>query len=469
MLLMIMPILGLSNLTHRALHRSPLHNEVLDETIQKRGYQWRSCFRRNFTRELVHSTYPFSVKDAEDHLPFSLDRSVFLEVRADAALFRNVQKFVSNLVTGVRRSCWTEGVNAYDEDGELQELYMKNRPRPLPVAEIGLGWHTANFCYNGSSVEIVVLKQRIGKVIANYDGPLFFTSIVLFVEGSDPTPLLKLCEEATPRYRSEDDVEIYRFQMMECGNGYWNLESQRKPRSIDSVIVDEVMKKPLLDDLYWFVSNETRAFYTKHGIPYHRCYLFHGTPGTGKTSLIYALAGELKRKVCFTQLDHTITAKTFRKMMQSLPSKAMVVLEDVDALFTNNRTADTSGVSFSGFLNSLDGLGAPNDVMIFLTSNHPERLDPAVMRPGRIDIKVAFKAPSRDVAAEYFLTFYPGAQAAAADFSAVIGGRLAERKISMAQLQHFFLACHRLGLGPEAAVEHLKDFMFEEVHAPKDE
>merc|ERR1712110_1264112 len=97
-----------------------------------------------------------------------------------------------------------------------------------------------------------------------------------------------------------------------------------------------------------------------------------------------------------------------------------------------------------------------------LTTNHPDRLDPAVMRPGRIDMKMAFKTPSREVASKYFLTFYPGADAAAVSFGTAVGSRIAQRKISMAQLQHFFLACHRLEFGAEKAAAHIKDFAFEE-------
>jgi chaperone BCS1 len=149
----------------------------------------------------------------------------------------------------------------------------------------------------------------------------------------------------------------------------------------------------------------------------------------------------------------------------------MVVLEDVDALFTHHREADYnwSSLSFSGFLNSLDGLGAPDDVVIFMTSNHPERLDPAIMRPGRIDMKVEFKPPDRDVATRYFLTFYPDAKSAAATFGASIGDRIAGRKISMAQLQHFFLACHRMQMGPDRAAQHIKEFSFEEIGSHSDD
>eukprot|EP00933_Yihiella_yeosuensis_P036739 TRINITY_DN30521_c0_g1_i1.p1 TRINITY_DN30521_c0_g1~~TRINITY_DN30521_c0_g1_i1.p1 ORF type:complete len:175 (-),score=27.16 TRINITY_DN30521_c0_g1_i1:52-576(-) len=163
-------------------------------------------------------------------------------------------------------------------------------------------------------------------------------------------------------------------------------------------------------------------------------------------------------------MDKHITDDTFRKAMSGLPTNAMVVLEDVDSLFTNHREADhaTSSLSFSGFLNCLDGLGAPDDVVICLTTNYPDKLDPAIMRPGRIDLKVEFKKPNKEVAIKYFLTFYPGSDEDAANFGTAVGNRIAERKVSMAQLQHYFLACHRQGFDSKQAAGHIKDFVFDE-------
>merc|ERR1712232_1398664 len=241
--------------------------------------------------------------------------------------------------------------------------------------------------------------------------------------GSAQEPLLKLCQAATEdaTKQKENRVSLWRF---DTKHHFWIRNARRLSRSLESVVLDEAVKKPLMDDIEWFVKEETRAFYATHGIPYHRCYLFHGEPGTGKTSFIYALAGYLERNLCFIQMDRNMTDDSFRSAMSALPALAMVVLEDVDALFTNHREADhnLSSLSFSGFLNALDGLGAPDDVIIFMTTNHPERLEPAVMRPGRIDMKVAFKSPSQEIARQYFLTFYPGAEAAAAEFGTAVGG-----------------------------------------------
>jgi len=340
----------------------------------------------------------------------------------------------------------------------------------MPTADVGLGWHSFTFSHDGAEVPITVLLQRIGLPVGTGCHADFFSSLVLFVEGSDTEPLLKLCQEATQEAteQKENQVSLWRYDTHGC---FWMPVSRRWARSVDSIVLEESMRQPLMDDLDWFVKCETQAFYAKHGIPYHRCYLFHGQPGTGKTSFIYALAGHLERNLCFIQMDKWMTDDTFRKAMSQLPPLAMVVLEDVDALFTHHREADYnwSSLSFSGFLNSLDGLGAPDDVVIFMTSNHPERLDPAIMRPGRIDMKVEFKTPDRDVATRYFLTFYPDAKSAAATFGVSIGDRIAGRKISMAQLQHFFLACHRMQMGPDRAADYIKEFKFEEIKSHSDD
>ena len=54
---------------------------------------------------------------------------------------------------------------------------------------------------------------------------------------------------------------------------------------------------PLLEDLQLFLGKDAHKFYRKHGVPYRRSYLFYGVPGTGKTSLIQALAGKLGRSI----------------------------------------------------------------------------------------------------------------------------------------------------------------------------
>lgn len=439
----------------------------------------------NGRQELLQSTCPFSLKEAVENVSFDVNKATWLEIHCnDEPLFSYTSRFVSKHVkdagsirADAAKGGFGKGRCGLGDDDELDEVLVmvkglgkgrsggvggrkRKREVQMPTAAIGLGWHTFDFTYDEKTVKITALLQRLGEPVG--EGPSFFCSIILFVEGNDQTPLLKLCQAAmeAATKQKHNRVSLWRFDTQHL---FWMTISRRLARSLDSVVMEEVVKQPLLDDVEWFIKDETRAFYAKHGIPYHRCYLFHGEPGTGKTSFIYALAGHLERNLCFVQMDKCMTDDTFRSAMSQLPRCAMVVLEDVDSLFTHHRESDAtkSSLSFSGFLNCLDGLGAPDDVVICLTTNHPERLDPAVMRPGRIDLKVGFKKPNREVASKYFLTFYPGAEEQAAIFGKEVGGRISERKVSMAQLQHFFLACHRHEYGAEKTSEYIKEFTFD--------
>jgi len=432
--------------------------------------------------EPLRSSCPFLEQEARLHLPYDISNAVYLEVQSnEEPLFSYMLRYVSKSVQDAKsiRADMGKGRGLGADDDEIDDLLVmvkgkgkvggasrkRRREVQMPSGNIGLGWHSFDFQWDeGKTCKVTVVLQRIGHPTG--DGPSFFSSLVLFVEGTDQMPLLKLCQKAADNETKQkaNRVSLWRF---DTKYHFWSRISRRMARSLDSIVLEEGVKRPLLDDLEWFLKDETRTFYAKHGIPYHRCYLLHGEPGTGKTSFMNSVAGHIQRNLCFIQMDKHMTDDTFRNAMTQLPALSMVVLEDVDALFTNHREADhnNSSLSFSGFLNCLDGLGAPDDVVIFMTTNHPDKLDPAVMRPGRIDLKAEFKKPNKDVASKYFLTFYPGAEDAAASFGTSVGGRISERKVSMAQLQHFFLACHRQGFDAAKAAEYISDFLFDEPRA----
>lgn len=442
-------------------------------SIRCRGYASRVSMLATDGCEPLRMSCPFSQTEAIANLPFRLDNSVYLEVQSDDRIFGCVQSFVSKAIKGARSIHADFTKSPYDDDddeGDHVPVPFRLRKHAsrrelettvqIPDALIGLGWHSFNFSYGEQSLKIIALLQHIGQ--RPFQGDLL-SSLVLFVEGFDQTPLLKLCQEAVQAARQlkKNRVTMWGYDVQ---FSQWKPINNRPARSLDSIVLEEGAKKLLLGDVEWFIKDETQNFYFQHGIPYHRCYLFFGEPGTGKTSFAYSLAGHLKRHLCFLQMDRGMTDGSFRMAMASLPAMSMLVLEDVDALFTLDRGTDQqkSSLSFSGFLNCLDGNGAPDDVVICMTTNYPDRLDPAVLRPGRIDVKVEFKKPGEDVAMKYFLTFYPDAVDDAAAFGRAVGSRLAEHKVSMAQLQHFFLACNRQKLLPAEAALRIVDFDFAE-------
>ena len=123
-----------------------------------------------------------------------------------------------------------------------------------------------------------------------------------------------------------------------------------------------------------------------------RCRYFH-SKGCGKTTFVQVLASQLKLDICILNLNNKdLTDNTFASYLREAPEKALILLEDVDAIFTRRSPTTGNGsesVSFSGLLNALDGVAAQEGRIFFMTTNHIEQLDPALIRPGRCDIKVS--------------------------------------------------------------------------------
>merc|ERR1719336_1829101 len=124
-----------------------------------------------------------------------------------------------------------------------------------------------------------------------------------------------------------------------------------------SVILPEGLIGKIHRDMAEFLSPETATWYETFGIPYKRSYLFHGVPGSGKTSLITALAGKLMRNVCFLSAHHPeFSDDAMKKAMEQLPKNAFLIMEDIDSLFNQRKSMNNkSALTFTGLLNCLDG------------------------------------------------------------------------------------------------------------------
>lgn len=146
----------------------------------------------------------------------------------------------------------------------------------------------------------------------------------------------------------------------------------------------------LCDDIQKFQNSE--EWYQKRGIPYRRGYLLYGPPGTGKTSFTLAVAGALKLNICYLNLSSgRLDDDDLNDVLSSAPDNSIILLEDIDAIFVQRESVTQGhqrGVSFSGLLNALDGVRSQEGSILFMTTNHREKLDPALLRPGRCDVHV---------------------------------------------------------------------------------
>ena len=173
----------------------------------------------------------------------------------------------------------------------------------------------------------------------------------------------------------------------------WAPAAWQPNAPLASLILADSMLEETLEDLRDFYRSST--WYAERGIPYRRGYLLHGPPGTGKTTLVLALAGELKLPVATLNLSNRLlTDESLRALVDSLPAAVLLLVEDIDCAFKDWRTtAAASGVTLSGLLNALDGVSSRNGRVLFLTTNHPERLDPALLRPGASIARSSWDSP----------------------------------------------------------------------------
>ena len=166
----------------------------------------------------------------------------------------------------------------------------------------------------------------------------------------------------------------------------------KRRRPFDSVVLEEGLADKIVHDVQEFL--HARTWYLDRGIPYRRGYLLHGPPGTGKTSFVQALAGKLDFNIAMLSLSQRgLTDDLLNQLLLNIPARTIVLLEDADAAFSNRRQRDTDGysganVTYSGLLNALDGVASAEERIIFMTTNHIDRLDDALVRPGRVDMTV---------------------------------------------------------------------------------
>lgn len=217
---------------------------------------------------------------------------------------------------------------------------------------------------------------------------------------------------------------------------YWDNAGDIPRRSMDTVVVDDNRVQRVLDDMRWFYS--ASDWYAERGVPWRRGYLFHGPPGTGKSSLIRALASELSLDIANLDVGKAaLSDDDLREAMMCTPQRSLIAIEDVDAVFMQRSVGEKrSGVSFSGLLNAIDGVAAQEGRALIMTTNHKDRLDPALIRPGRADVHTELGLVNSATAKLLFDRFFPNEALLATQFQT----RLGSQKTSPAEIQGWLLA-----------------------------
>ncbi|KAM7524127.1 hypothetical protein LguiA_014029 [Lonicera macranthoides] len=175
--------------------------------------------------------------------------------------------------------------------------------------------------------------------------------------------------------------------------GVWGSIDLEHPANFETLAMDPEMKKMIIDDLDRFVRR--KDYYKKVGKAWKRGYLLYGPPGTGKSSMIAAMANYLKFDIYDLELTSLYSNSELRRILLSTTNKSIIVIEDIDCSKEmqdrdlGNGSPD-SKLTLSGLLNFIDGLWSScgDERIILFTTNHKDRLDPALLRPGRMDMHI---------------------------------------------------------------------------------
>ena len=147
-----------------------------------------------------------------------------------------------------------------------------------------------------------------------------------------------------------------------------SISKEKKPRKLESVILKEELVASVVNDVQEFIESE--SWYEEMGIPYKRSYLLYGPPGTGKSSFAQALAGYIGFSICFVNCSDKVNDFQFNSLLNKAPKKSIILIEDVDAIFSERKnTEKNNALTFSGFLNALDGVRSQEGRVIVMTTN----------------------------------------------------------------------------------------------------
>jgi len=190
-----------------------------------------------------------------------------------------------------------------------------------------------------------------------------------------------------------------------CGDD-WDSGSFQLRRSPASIFLPSGMFAETMRDLRTFLASQ--QWYAERGVPWRRCLLFEGQPGTGKTSMAMVLASGLGFDLAILLLtDPKLTDDRLYSLVQAVPDDTILLLEDIDSAWKPKVEGDKrSQITMPSLLNVMDGVNSRQGLITIATTNHPEAIDQAILRPGRVDRRIKFGYATRDMARQMFLWFF---------------------------------------------------------------
>ena len=310
----------------------------------------------------------------------------------------------------------------------LPEYYSFRRNKKLKKDKVLLpGLTDGKITYKDSIIEYnhILHKDDNNKIKTIYinDGcsgtDTLLTELILKNESKDI--LIELCDEAKKigdekrkknKEKSEETIRVYYY------NEYWQLLNKRPKRPFETIYLKEGVKDKIHNNISIFFNKETRSDYLSFGIPYKNVCFLYGIPGSGKTSLIDALASEFSCDIYILPINgNNIDDSTIMSALSTMrnnrdeeeETKKIILIEDIDCMFENRKEGDThrNKLTLQGLLNCMDGFTSLEGSLMFITANNPECLDDALIRSCRVDLKIELGFADKYQTENMFNTFLP--------------------------------------------------------------
>lgn len=242
--------------------------------------------------------------------------------------------------------------------------------------------------------------------------------VYVYQKGSDCMTICRFLDHIQKERQAWIDRTTWSQTIFTNRDGKWVGIPSHNSKQMNTVVLSGNKKQVLEKDLQDFLDSE--EWYKSMGIAYTRGYLLHGKPGCGKTSVIKAISCKLQMDIYYINLSVMKNDNEVRDLFETVPVHSMIVMEDIDCMadLTHHREQTPSSVksqatvvlqtgpTLSCLLNALDGLSPQHGRILMMTTNHIEKLDKALIRPGRCDLIIELKMCDKDMIMQLYELFY---------------------------------------------------------------
>lgn len=262
---------------------------------------------------------------------------------------------------------------------------------------LGLGRHVVLF----EGLPLIAYRTKVDA------GTIPYNSIRLVAIARNRKVFERLAQRVLTATKNGTSVMFFNTDIKE-----WRTASKVYAQGLSALALNPKTEMFFRQQIETFLDGE--AMFRQLNIQYKKVFLIHGVPGTGKTSLVRALAAEYKMPIAYLNLNDMTDGSLFMAMQEASGKDecTIVLIEDVDAqgCLQDRANGGKSGgyLTLSGFLNALDGATPLHNVIVVMTTNHVDSLDPAIRRRGRVDVEVELPMPDADTLVKHMCSLYPG-------------------------------------------------------------